>query len=64
MKSFKPYLNQTPRNRDDWKFISIQIKDEKGKSKSKKHDMKAKSYRTLNVQDKSKTKMKSVERHW
>ena len=26
--------------------------------------MKAKSYRTLNVQEKSKTKMKSVERHW
>ena len=37
MNNFKPYLNQTPRNRDDWKFISIQIKDDKNKSKSKKN---------------------------
>ena len=54
-KFLKPYMqgNRTPSKKDDWKFISIQMKGKNGSkttdNKSQK-EIKIKSHRTLTLQ--------------
>lgn len=59
----RPFKNVTPTKNskkvDEWKFVSIQIKEDPSKSKTRKADMKINSQRSDNQQPEKGPKMKS-----